>query len=142
MENDERSRKLFRLLAPHREAAIRTARRVSKSNADGDELFHEAVFNAYRGLHTLRDESSFRAWFFSILLRLNRRRRWWWRDFLPLREIDEPTSEGDAGSDRVEWTRRALMKLAPLEREALVMAELEGFSNAEIAESRGAPSAR
>ncbi len=137
MENDERSRRLFRLLSPHRESAVRTARRLSRSNADGDELFHEAVFRAYRGLHALRDESSFRAWFFSILLRLSRRRRWWWEDFLPLREIDKPASEGDADSDRAEWIRRALQRLAPLEREALVMSELEGFSSAEIAESQG-----
>lgn len=32
MENDDRSRRLFSLLAPHRAAAIRTARRVSKSS--------------------------------------------------------------------------------------------------------------
>lgn len=137
MENEERSRRLFRLLAPHRETAVRTARRLSRSNADGDELFHDAVFKAYRGLHTLRDESSFRAWFFRILLRLSRRHRWWWRDFMPLREIDEPTSEADTDSERAEWIRRALQKLSPLEREALVMAELEGFSIAEIADSQG-----
>jgi RNA polymerase sigma-70 factor (ECF subfamily) len=137
MENDDRSSRLLRLLAPCRASAIRTARRLSRSNADGDELFHDAVFHAYRGLHALRDESRFRAWFFSIMLRLGRRRRWWWLDFLPLRDIDEPTSEADADSDRATWLRRALHKLAPREREALVMSELEGFSIAEIAESQG-----
>jgi RNA polymerase sigma factor (sigma-70 family) len=136
MDNDDRSSRLLSLLAPCRAAAIRTARRLSRSNADGDDLFHDAVFDAYRGLHTLRDESRFRAWFFSILLRLGRRRRWWWRDFLPLRDVAEPTSEGDGDDDRAAWLRRALQKLAPLEREALVMAELEGFTIAEIAESQ------
>lgn len=137
MENGERGRRLLSLLEPHRASAIRTARKLSRSNADGDELFHDAVFHAYRGLHTLREESSFRAWFFSILLRRGRRRRGWWLDFLPLRESDEATSEDDADSERAAWLRRALQKLAPVEREALVMSELEGFSIAEIAQSQG-----
>lgn len=136
MENDERSRRLLGLLAPHRASAIRAARRLSRSDADGDELFHEAVFHAYRGLHTLRDESRFRAWFFSIMLRLGRRRRWWWRDLLPLRELDAPVSRDPVDSERAEWLRGALQKLAPVEREALVMSELEGFSLAEIAASQ------
>lgn len=137
MDNDERCRRLLALLAPHRESAVRTARKLSRSNADGDELFHDAVFKAYRGLPALRDESSFRAWFFSILLRLSRRRRWWWRDFLPLRDIDEPTSEVEAESDRVAWIRRAIQRLDPVEREALVLSELEGFTLAEVAAMQG-----
>jgi len=95
------------------------------------------VFHAYRGLHTLRDESSFRAWFFSILLRLSRRRRGWWLNFWPLRETDEATTEDDAEAERARWLRRALQRLTPLEREALVMSELGGFSIAEIAQSQG-----
>ncbi len=137
MENEERGRRLLTLLEPHRASAVRTARRLSKSNPDGDELFHDAVFHAYRGLHSLRDESSFRSWFFSILLRLSRRRRGWWLDFWPLRESDEATTEVDADSERALWLRRALQRLTPLEREALVMSELAGFSLAEIAESQG-----
>ena len=95
------------------------------------------MFHAYRGLHTLRDESSFRAWFFSILLRLSRRRRGWWLNFWPLRETDEATTEDDAEAERARWLRRALQRLTPLEREALVMSELGGFSIAEIAQSQG-----
>jgi RNA polymerase sigma-70 factor, ECF subfamily len=136
MEDGERGRQLLRLLEPCQAAAIRTARRLSRSDADGDELFHDAVFHAFRGLHALREESAFRAWFFSILLRLSRRRRGWWQDFLPLRESDEVATDSTPDTERAAWLRRALHKLAPLEREALVMAELEGFSIAEIAESQ------
>lgn len=65
-----------------------------------------------RGLHTLREEGSFRAWFFSILLRLGRRRRGWWLDFLPLRESHEATSESDAHSGRAEWLQAPAQHVA------------------------------
>src|SRR5262245_34979293 len=60
------------LLAPHHDAARATARRLSRSWADGDDLFQEAALRALDRLDELRDERSFRAWFYAVLLSVHR----------------------------------------------------------------------
>ena len=40
-----------------------TARRICRSPAEGDDLFHEAVLRALSRIDQLREESRFRAWF-------------------------------------------------------------------------------
>jgi RNA polymerase sigma-70 factor (ECF subfamily) len=88
---------------------------------EGDDLFQEAVVRAFDRLHTLRDETRFRAWFYAVLLSLHRTRSRWgfWRRFLPL----DPA--------------RALATLPPVQREAVILHELDDFSMEEIAEMQG-----
>ena len=64
--------RLVALLEPiHREAAA-TARRLCRSQAEGDDLYQEAVLRAFEKLHTLRDPSRFRSWFYATLLSRHR----------------------------------------------------------------------
>jgi RNA polymerase sigma-70 factor (ECF subfamily) len=114
---------------------------------EGDDLFQEAVVRAFERLHTLRDETRFRAWFYAVLLSLHRSRSRWgfWRRFLPL----DPVLKGDiqiAGEDgrtreterlRSERAARALATLPAVQREAVVLHEIEGFSMEEIADMQG-----
>jgi len=114
---------------------------------EGDDLFQEAVVRAFDRLHTLRDETRFRAWFYAVLLSLHRTRSRWgfWRRFLPL----DPVSAGEiqiAGEDgrtregerlRSERAARALATLPAVQREAVILHELDGFSMEEIAEMQG-----
>jgi RNA polymerase sigma-70 factor (ECF subfamily) len=129
--------RLLELLAPLHDRARMTARRLCRSNADGDDLFHEAVIRALDRLGELRDEVRFRAWFYSVLLSVHRsrHRRAFWRRFLPLDDgVREPSHPAEAealeGADRMA---RALGTLPPEAREAIVLFELEGFSLDEIA---------
>jgi RNA polymerase sigma-70 factor (ECF subfamily) len=114
---------------------------------EGDDLFQEAVVRAFERLHTLRDETRFRAWFYAVLLSLHRSRSRWglWRRFLPL----DPVLSGElqiAGEDgrvreserlRSERAARALATLPAVQREAVVLHELDGYSMEEIAEMQG-----
>jgi RNA polymerase sigma-70 factor (ECF subfamily) len=143
VEPTESWQRLIDLLKPFHDQAAATARRLSRSAEDGDDLFQETVIRAYERLSTLRDESRFRPWFYSVLLSVhrNRSRRGFWRRFLPLDRKDGKPFDV-AGEDGASWDEerrgaervsRALAGLPPEQREAVVLFELEGFSTEEIA---------
>ena len=64
LDQPERWKDLEKLLAPFHTQAVRTARGLGGSHVDGDDLFQESVIQAFRKVHTLRDRSRFRSWFF------------------------------------------------------------------------------
>jgi RNA polymerase sigma-70 factor (ECF subfamily) len=143
MRNEDRWGRLAALLQPIHPQAVATARRLCRSAADGDDLYQEAVLRAFDKLHTLRDESRFRSWFYATLLSRHRSRvrRKFWRRFLPW-EGAFPDGVGPAGEDGNRWderalgTRRAAEALATLpaeQREAVVLFEIDGYSIEEIA---------
>ena len=140
---EARWRRLGVLLEPFHEQAVVTARRLSRSTAEGDDLYHESLLRAFEKLHTLRDESRFRSWFFATLLNRHRNRHHvsFWRRFLSLEEAFRGGREpvGDHGQG---WSSQstpagrivaALALLRPEQREALVLFEVDGFAIEEIA---------
>jgi len=142
-EAEVRWERLLALLAPiHAQAAV-TARRLCRHSADGDDLYQEAVLRAFEKLHTLRDASRFRSWFYAVLLSRHRTRcrPSFWRRFLPLEEaiaqgkepVGEDATERAEESWRAERARRALASLAAEQREAVVLFEIDGHSIEEIA---------
>jgi RNA polymerase sigma-70 factor (ECF subfamily) len=146
--------RLVDLLRPFHAQAAGVARRLAGSAADGDDLFQETVLRALGALPGLRDANRFRPWFFAILLSVhrNRTRGSFWRRFLPLDagagfDASHGTGGGaprlePAGEDGSTWEEerqraqrvsRALAGLPAVQREAVVLFELEGFSIEEIA---------
>jgi RNA polymerase sigma-70 factor (ECF subfamily) len=130
---------LFELLGPIHEDVQQLARRIAGSNAEGDDVFQEAVLRAARKLSTLRDRARFRPWMCSVIVSVHRtrcRRAFWKR--LVSREIpDEPGDDGSHWADqRASATRAAaaLATLSPPQREAIVLFELHGYTLEEIAE--------
>jgi RNA polymerase sigma-70 factor (ECF subfamily) len=139
--------RLIRLLRPIHGQAVATARRLSRSAHDGDDLYQEAVLRAYDKLNGLREESRFRSWFFAILL--SRHRSWVRRprrEWLPIEDLlgrrDEPAGEDGALWEEerrcAERAARALAGLKPEQREAIVLHDLEGFSVEEVADMQRA----
>ena len=131
------------LLAPIHDDVQLFARRIAGSNAEGDDVFQEAVLRAARKLSTLRDRDRFEAWMHSIVVSVHRSRwrRGFWRRWIS-RDDESPANE-PAGDDGSRWAdehasaRRAtaaLATLAPPQREAIVLFELQGYSIDEIAE--------
>ena len=135
--------RLLGLLAPFHAQAAATARRLCRSNADGDDLLQEAVLRAAAKVHMLRDDARFRPWFYAVLLSVHRSRarRSFWRRFLSLetereRGFDPIGHDGGAWAEerrRAERAATALSTLSPVMREAIVLFELDGFSIEEIA---------
>ncbi len=144
MQQAESWKRLIDLLRPIHDQAAATARRLGRSETDGDDLFQEAVLRAYEKLPTLREESCFRSWFYSVLLSVHRSRyrRSFWRRFVSFEGSDASRID-PAGEDGTEWDEqrrgaervsRALATLPPVQREAVVLFEIEGFSIEEIAD--------
>jgi RNA polymerase sigma-70 factor, ECF subfamily len=143
-EPDANWARLIALLTPIHDQVRGTARRLARDSAEGDDLFREAVLHAYRKLSGLRSPERFRGWFYAVLLSIHRRRsrRTFWRRFLSLESEMargfEPvgTAEADQAQmyRRAERVSRALAFLPAVQREAVVLFELEGFSLDEIAE--------
>ena len=138
--------RLIRLLTPIHEQAVATARRLSRSAHDGDDLYQDAVVRAYHKLNGLRDESRFRSWFFATLLsrhrsRVRRPRREWVPIGDTLGRRDEPVGQDgtmwEEERRRAERAARALGGLAPVQREAIVLHDIDGFSVEEVADMQG-----
>ena len=149
MESPEATwERLQRLLEPIHRGAIATARRLSRSRGDGDDLYQESVLRAFEKLHTLRDESRFRSWFYATLLsrHRSRSRRWFWKRQVPLEAAFAAAGE-PAGEDGSEWQERmrgasrmseALSTLDATQREVIVLFEIDGYTIAEVAEMQRA----
>jgi RNA polymerase sigma-70 factor (ECF subfamily) len=137
---------LVALLAPVHDEARRLARRLCRSDHEGDDLFQEAVVRALEKLPALRDRELFRFWFFRILVtsHYSRARRSFWRRFTPLEHDDTARAVGDDGAAwaeqrfRAARVRTALTRLPAEQRAAVVMFELHGFTVEEIATIQGA----
>src|SRR5262245_14809861 len=116
------------------------ARGLSRSDADGDDLFHEAGLRAWNRLSELRGPAKFRGWFYAILLSVHRarHRRHFWRRLIPLEEAP-PAVAPDWEEERLRAGRmaHALQTLSAKAREAIVLFEIEGFSLDEIAALQG-----
>lgn len=141
MDKAERFRTL---IEPLHDRVLAFARCLCRSISDGDDLFQEAMLRAFTKLHTLRDDQAFRAWVYRIVISVHRSRarRSFWRRLLPLGADDTPEDDADpahSGSDyRSEsWSpdaadanrraRSALAKLPAVQREAIVLFEIEGW---------------
>ena len=134
---------LMALLAPIDVNARLFARRIARSVADGDDLYHEAVLRAARKLPGLRDPERFSPWLHQVIVSVHRSRcrREFWRRLVasddPATQVPERATEGDrhradthAGSDRAA---RALAALPAVQREAIVMHEMFDYTVEEIA---------
>lgn len=128
---------LFELLEPIHDDVQLFARRIARSNSDGDDLFQEAVLRAGAKLETLRERDRFRSWMYSVVVSVHRTRcrRAFWRRLVSNDGID-PSDDSDLAEDRASARRAqaALATLAAPQREAIVLFELHGYSLEEIAE--------
>jgi RNA polymerase sigma-70 factor, ECF subfamily len=141
MEENERFRTLLEPVYPK---ALGFARHLSRSRSDGDDLFQEALLRAFAKLATLRDATSFKPWLYRIVISVhrNRLRRAFWRRFLPLPDhVAEPSTSGDYrvaewspdAAESARYAREALATLPAVQREAIVLYEIEGWQVDEIA---------
>jgi RNA polymerase sigma-70 factor (ECF subfamily) len=138
----------------HRSAVYGVASRMIANQADREEIVQDVFLEVFRSLVGFRGTSRLSTWIrrvtVNVILQHIRRkgRR------VSLRLVDEPpeqialdpdtarpaTPEADAlRRERREAVERALAKLSPKKRIALVLADLEGLSSVEVAEAVGAP---
>lgn len=132
---------LSELLAPVHDEVRLFARRIAGSNAEGDDVFQEAVLRAARKLSALRDRTRFRAWMCSVVVSVHRTRcrRAFWTRWVSTEHAraDAVGDDGSSWADERASARRAsaaLATLPPPQREAIVLFELHGYAIEEIAQ--------
>ena len=132
------------LVRRHRRAALARALAILGDPADADDTAQEAFVHAYEQLATCRHPDRFASWLLTIVhrrslnaLRTIRRRR--------LTPIDEttPNERSDEPVRRLERADlrsrllAALDRLAPIQREIVLLAEVEHWSHDQIARATG-----
>jgi RNA polymerase sigma-70 factor (ECF subfamily) len=111
---------------------------------DAEDVVSETFFQAYKGLHNLRDDSLFCAWIFKILHILCKKKK---AEYVVSKNIDpiddlpyelcDSHDEGDI-IDRAALSN-ALKSLSESERMAVVLHSYLGYNGAEIAKILGCP---
>jgi RNA polymerase sigma-70 factor (ECF subfamily) len=150
MMMEPRTERFRRLVEPVHDKVQAFARCLCGSRADGDDLFQEAALRALTKLDGLREDGAFRTWLYRVVISVHRSRcrRAFWRRLIPLGDDgDVPAGErphdggelyrtsasaADAG-DATARAQAALARLPAVQREAIVLFEIEGWQVDEIA---------
>lgn len=141
---ESRKERFATLLEPVHEAATRYCLRLCTTREDAEDLYHDAVLAAWRGIGGLKDERLFKPWFFRIVTNVfrNRERRRKWRRWVPWPGASDDNDIEDVASHAVDprdtltarrLLDRAMRVLSPEERTLIVLYEIERYTIGEIA---------
>lgn len=110
---------------------------------DAEDAVQEAVFSAWRNIHTLNDESLFKAWLFKILTnrcKTNLMKKNKVPDSLPIEEytfLQDTQSSSFVSAELKE----ALAALTPPDAQIILLSIIGGFKSSELAEIYNMPAA-
>ena len=113
------------------------------SEQDAEDAVQEAVFSAWRNIHTLNDESLFKAWLFKILTnrcKTNLMKKNNVPDSLPIEEytfLQDTQSSSFVSAELKE----ALAALTPPDAQIILLSIIGGFKSSELAEIYNMPAA-
>ena len=109
---------------------------------DAEDVVSETFLDAFRGLHTLRDESAFKSWIMKILsIKIKHK----FKEYSQSREVVElPDDAGGSEDISTQLTDKsaameALNKLTPQERQIVVLTSIYGYTTREVAAMLGCP---
>ncbi len=133
------------LVRRYRRAALACALAVVGDQQEADDVAQDAFIHGYDQLGTCRDPSRFGAWLLTIVRRraLNQLRSRKRRGTVPLEPTVAASGHGASASDAVETGElrgtllSALAQLSPVQREVVLLADLEDWSHADISDKTG-----
>lgn len=109
------------LLRPLIVPAARLAYGMLLDRGEAEDVVQDAAVKAWRRLGNLREGSEFRPWFLGIVVNQSRSmRRASWRSVLRL-EHERPAATSDESSIRGTDVRRALQRIPPAQRAAILL---------------------
>lgn len=118
---------------------------VTGDKDQANDVFQEVFIKAYKALHTIREADKAANWLFRIArneclnsLKVSQRNTKRKVDIDTTIDSEEMSTSAKGYTDEFEILRWALDQISKEQREALLLAEFEGFSLKEIAEMTGA----
>ena len=151
----EAPRAMEQLVERFADRVYRLALRITSSHQDAEEVTQDALWTAGRKVHTFKGESAFGSWLYRITANAAymklRSRRATAREialddvlpsldgghFEPLDDWSPKVDEQALQDELREVLERAIDRLPPDYRTALVLHDIEGLSNPDIAEALG-----
>jgi RNA polymerase sigma-70 factor, ECF subfamily len=136
---DERNRRFMELLEPVYNDCQRWAYSLAQDYTDAQDILAQSVMNGLSYIHQLKNDGAFKTWMFRII---HNTYKHWLRTAKRLPEAVNPeelsfrsprADEWTENVERAETVQRLLLELAPEQREALVLFELQELSIKEIA---------
>jgi RNA polymerase sigma-70 factor, ECF subfamily len=138
--------KFIELLKPHYNDAVNycTGLCYKQSPDDAKDLLQESLLKSLENIGSLKEESKFRSWLFTIITRefYNSRRKKFWNKFTSIDAVPFPDifdislDSGDGNANKSFDDKFTLVKalsyLKPKERSAILLFELGGFSIEDI----------
>ena len=112
---------------------------------DAEDVVSDAFLDAYRGLHSLRDESAFKSWIMKILsMKIKHKYKEYTRGRETVELTDDLISDGDLTEDLTDKSAvaQALQQLSPQERQIVVLTSIYGYTTKEVAKMLGCPHER
>src|SRR5947208_6598355 len=145
------------LVTRYGERAYRLARRITGNGQDAEEVVQDAFWTVVRKIDTFRGESAFGSWLYRIVANAAYQKLRGWRSRGRDLSLEEVLPSFDAQGGHVgpiaDWSARvddpsvqtelrmaltaAIDELPPVSRTVLVLRDVEGLSNFEIAEALG-----
>jgi len=104
---------------------------------DAEDAMQEAVFSAWRNIHTLKENASFKVWIFKILsnrckTELMKRNKA--PDILPIEEYEFLVDDDALESFNSAELKEALQSLTPPDGQIIILSIIGGFKSQELAE--------
>ncbi|MFJ8232626.1 RNA polymerase sigma factor SigM [Streptomyces sp. NPDC094448] len=133
------------LVRRHRDRLWAVALRTLGDREEAADAVQDALVSAFRAAHTFRGQSAVTTWLHRITVNacLDRARKTASRRTAPVEDTErleqllEPHESAEAPAERRDLNREllaALGKLAPEQRAALILVDMQGYSVAEAAE--------
>jgi RNA polymerase sigma-70 factor (ECF subfamily) len=134
------SQSFDQIVSGHQTQLLRTAYRMAGNWADAEDVAQEVFVRLHR--HGLRfpNEGALRGWLYRVTVNLCLDRARAAQPWEELAEVPSRADSAEALAIRDEQKRRlmaALSRLAPKERAAVVLREIEGLSTQEVASILG-----
>lgn len=130
------------LVRRYQTSIYRVALRMLGSRADAQDAVQETFVRAWRALPRFRHDSAISTWLYRIVTRRALDRIASRRSTGTLNEVEVEAGPDPAQAaehqERLRAIRRAIAKLPPDQRAALVLREFEGLSYQEVAQVLGA----
>lgn len=140
MTAKEKQQYFLTLYEPNHSKLLRYCESILRDPVEAQDVVSDTVLLAYEQLDKLKKETSFMYFLFGIarnLIRRQQRRRKYWGFFNTeqIRQLAAPTAK--PLNENVQLLYQALDQLPLVQKEALVLFELSGYSLKETAQIQG-----